>query len=227
MAFCLKSALSSKFTLASHTSTRPSDNSARGLISSMVQSHAMKTLYKLAMSVPADLACGPTKPMSVAIWTACCSEMPSMMSTGALMMALGSLAAISSMDVPPVLLPIMRGPPLPRSIKMAKYFSVAIETFSAKSNVLFGLPSAPVCLVMSVLPSIFSAVSFTLSLATMCTPPWKLFSLKYPKPRPPAKTCAFTTTSSPGSSVAFCAASSAENAGKFLGTPTPKSAKIF
>ena len=70
-----------------------------------------------------------------------------MMSTGVLMMAVGSAAAMScgetafgsrtpgrrhqlprckqrsSMEVPPVLLPIISGPPLARSMRMAKYFS--------------------------------------------------------------------------------------------------------
>mmetsp|Transcript_111096 Transcript_111096/g.293434 ORF Transcript_111096/g.293434 Transcript_111096/m.293434 type:complete len:208 (+) Transcript_111096:314-937(+) len=149
------------------------------------------------------------------------SVMPVMMSTGILMIAVGSAAAMSSIDVPPTLLPIMRGPPLPRSIRMAKYFSSAMDTFSASSRVLLGLPSAPVCLVTSVFPSIFSANSETLPLGTMCTPPWKPFSLKWPRPLPPASTCAFTTTSSPGMLLAFSTASGTEKAGRFFGTPTP------
>mmetsp|Transcript_105014 Transcript_105014/g.249985 ORF Transcript_105014/g.249985 Transcript_105014/m.249985 type:complete len:203 (-) Transcript_105014:18-626(-) len=153
--------------------------------------------------------------------------MPSMMSTGVLMMAVGSAAAMSSMEVPPVLLPIMSGPPLARSMRMAKYFSSLMETFSARSTVLLGLPSSPVCLVMSVFPSIFSAISATLDLGTMCTPPWKLFSLKWPRPRPPARTWAFTTTSSPGISLAFSTASVTEKAGRFFGTPTPNFWKMI
>mmetsp|Transcript_32538 Transcript_32538/g.96837 ORF Transcript_32538/g.96837 Transcript_32538/m.96837 type:complete len:213 (-) Transcript_32538:12-650(-) len=156
---------------------------------------------------------------------ACFSEMPSMMSTGIFTIAVGSAAAMSSMEVPPVLLPIMMGPPLPRSMRMAKYFSFAIWNLSASITVLQGFPVAPVCFVTSVFPSILSAYSAALSLGMMWTPPWKLFSLKCPRPRPPASTWVLITTSSPARVLAPSAASSAVFATVNFGTCTPKSWK--
>mmetsp|Transcript_48349 Transcript_48349/g.140084 ORF Transcript_48349/g.140084 Transcript_48349/m.140084 type:complete len:215 (-) Transcript_48349:2-646(-) len=156
---------------------------------------------------------------------ACFSEMPSMMSTGIFTIAVGSAAAMSSMEVPPVLLPIMMGPPLPRSMRMAKYFSVLIWNLSQSMTVLQGLPVAPVCFVTRVFPSIFSAKLAASAFLMMWTPPWKLFSLKWPRPRPPASTCVLMTTSSPFRVLAPSVASSGEFATVNFGTCTPKSAK--
>jgi len=97
------------------------------------------------MRAAASLSWLSAKPICVAIEVAISLFMPSIMSTGILMIAVGSAAAISSIEVPPTLLPIIIGPPLPRSITMAKYFSVAMDTFSASIRVLFGLPFSPVC----------------------------------------------------------------------------------
>ena len=64
------------------------------------------------------------------------------------------------------------------------------------------LPAGPVCLVISVMPSIFSAVGKTSSIAlTTLTPP--------PLPRPPAWICAFTTHTGPPSFFASASASGA------------------
>mmetsp|Transcript_83381 Transcript_83381/g.231410 ORF Transcript_83381/g.231410 Transcript_83381/m.231410 type:complete len:219 (-) Transcript_83381:42-698(-) len=177
------------------------------------------------MLTAAAVACSPSKPISVAMPFACPSEMPSMMSTGIFTIAVGSAAAMSSMEVPPVLLPIMMGPPLARSMRIAKYFSFLILNFSQSMTVLQGFPVAPVCLVTSVLPSILLAYSAALSLGMMCTPPSKPFSLKWPRPRPPARTCVLMTTSSPLKPFAASAASCGVFATASFGTCTPKSVK--
>ncbi|KAA6417230.1 MAG: malate dehydrogenase [Trebouxia sp. A1-2] len=56
-------------------------------------------------------------------------------------------SAKSSMLVPPSLQPIIIGPAVERSSKIAKYISFVSCIFAARYNVLTGLPPAPVCFV--------------------------------------------------------------------------------
>ena len=74
------------------------------------------------------------------------------------------------------------------------------------SNVCTRRPSAPVCLVTSTLPSIFSAKETASSTdAATFTPPWKPV-LKVPLPRPPAWIWDLTTTRALPLAVIFSAA---------------------
>lgn len=71
---------------------------------------------------------------------------------------------------------IISGPPLPRSMRIAKYFSSTMLKRSHSNSVSHGLPASPVCFVISVLPSIFSARSFASALLeAMWTPPSGVF----------------------------------------------------
>ena len=83
------------------------------------------------------------------------------MSTGAVTISSGVAAAMSSIDVPPLLLATITGPPDARSMRMDKYSSRRMYTRSVSNTVLHGLPSGPVCLVISWAPSMFLAASST------------------------------------------------------------------
>jgi len=83
---------------------------------------------------------------------------------------------------------------------------------------LQGRPFSPVCFVTSVFPTIFGMTSLTCwGVVTTCTPPWKSFSLKKPRPLPPVWTWALTAYPlvSPKSFKAFEISSSLKTTAPF------------
>mmetsp|Transcript_1340 Transcript_1340/g.2907 ORF Transcript_1340/g.2907 Transcript_1340/m.2907 type:complete len:236 (-) Transcript_1340:169-876(-) len=201
ISFCRYEALSSKPSFASAAISLPSGLSARGFTSTMVQSDFTNRLYNPLICWAAS-ALLPVTLRPSTICMACESVMPWRMSMGILMILSGNFSARSSMLVPPSEQPIMIGPAVLRSSRMAKYISRASFIFFAMYSVFTGFPAGPVCLVTKVPPNICFASSNALSTFAMCTPPCSPL-VNLPRPRPPARIWLLITTSPFSSAIAF------------------------
>lgn len=107
--------------------------------------------------------------------------------------ALPSRKPLSSFQLSPSLHATTTGPAALRSSRMARYISRARSILRATRSVLTGLPAGPVCFVTRVPPSMRAASAGASAAGTMCTPPARPL-VNLPRPRPPARTWALTTT---------------------------------
>ena len=130
----------------------------------------------------------------------------------------GWVAATSSMSMPPACDAMTTWVPRPRSSVIDRYSSAAIGEASSTSTLRTLMPSGGVCGVLSIMPRIcFAAASAAAGSSASFTPP--------ALPRPPACTCAFTTTCPP-SLAAMALAWAGVSATSPLGTGTPNSRRI-
>ena len=140
---------------------------------------------------------------------------PTAGSTTSFRIALGSLAATSSISMPPWAEAMNTGREVARSRTMARYISrePCRSMPCSMSRRRTTRPSGPVWWVRRVIPSMaFASDSVSSAVFASLTPP--------PLPRPPAWIWAFTTTGKP-SSLATSTASSAVRATRPFGTGTP------
>ena len=127
----------------------------------------------------------------------------------------GSVAATSSMSMPPAREAMTAMRPCGRSTSMARYSSLAMLEARWTSTQSTGCPSGPDCLVTRRLPSRSRTTASTLSSPSQNLTPPAL-------PRPPACTWALTTHG-PWNSEAWRMASLMECAGRPAGTGIPYS----